>query len=148
MIVVTDRRLLNKQLRDNIRDFSEVKNIVASAFKSSDLKAGLENGKKIINTSPESRNLWLEFTREYVPRERSVWKQQDTVIPVKWAETLEALPVGSTVRLVKTGDRTLIFSTAMNVIGEAQGSLVQSPRGVLVAKTTADHHILALRYYG
>ncbi|MGM1331631.1 DEAD/DEAH box helicase family protein, partial [Klebsiella michiganensis] len=29
VIVVTDRRLLDKQLRDNIKEFSEVKNIIA-----------------------------------------------------------------------------------------------------------------------
>lgn len=51
VIVVTDRKLLDKQLRDNIKDFSEVKNIVAPANKSSDLKAALENGKKIIITT-------------------------------------------------------------------------------------------------
>ena len=51
VIVVTDRRLLDKQLRDNIKEFSEVKNIVAPAFKSSDLKSALENGKKIIITT-------------------------------------------------------------------------------------------------
>lgn len=51
VIVVTDRRLLDKQLRDNIRDFSEVKNIVAPAVRSSDLKSALENGKKIIITT-------------------------------------------------------------------------------------------------
>ena len=51
VIVVTDRRLLDKQLRDNIRDFSEVKNIVAPALRSSDLKSALENGKKIIITT-------------------------------------------------------------------------------------------------
>lgn len=51
VIVVTDRRLLDKQLRDNIRDFSEVKNIIAHAHKSSELKAALENGKKIIITT-------------------------------------------------------------------------------------------------
>lgn len=51
VIVVTDRRLLDKQLRDNIRDFSEVKNIVAHANRSSDLKVALENGKKIIITT-------------------------------------------------------------------------------------------------
>lgn len=51
VIVVTDRRLLDKQLRDNIKDFSEVKNIVAPAFKSSELKSALENGKKIIITT-------------------------------------------------------------------------------------------------
>ena len=50
MIVVTDRRLLDKQLRDNIKEFSEVKNIIAPAHKSSELKAALENGKKIIIT--------------------------------------------------------------------------------------------------
>ena len=51
VIVVTDRRLLDKQLRDNIRDFSEVKNIVAPALRSADLKKALENGKKIIITT-------------------------------------------------------------------------------------------------
>ena len=51
VIVVTDRRLLDKQLRDNIKDFSEVKNIVAPAMRSADLKSALENGKKIIITT-------------------------------------------------------------------------------------------------
>lgn len=51
VIVVTDRRLLDKQLRENIRDFSEVKNILAPALKSSDLKQALEQGKKIIITT-------------------------------------------------------------------------------------------------
>ncbi|MBM7070660.1 type I restriction endonuclease subunit R [Shewanella sp. 202IG2-18] len=51
VIVVTDRRLLDKQLRENIKEFSEVKNIVAPAFKSSELKSALENGKKIIITT-------------------------------------------------------------------------------------------------
>ena len=51
VIVVTDRRLLDKQLRENIRDFSEVKNIIAPALKSADLKLALEQGKKIIITT-------------------------------------------------------------------------------------------------
>jgi type I restriction enzyme R subunit len=51
VIVVTDRRLLDKQIRENIKEFSEVKNIVAPAFKSSELKSALENGKKIIITT-------------------------------------------------------------------------------------------------
>jgi type I restriction enzyme R subunit len=51
VIVVTDRRLLDKQLRENIKEFSEVKNIVAPAYSSAELKAGLENGKKIIITT-------------------------------------------------------------------------------------------------
>lgn len=51
VIVVTDRRLLDKQLRDNIKEFSEVKNIIAPAFSSKDLKESLESGKKIIITT-------------------------------------------------------------------------------------------------
>lgn len=51
VIVVTDRRLLDKQLRENIREFSEVKNIIAPALKSADLKLALEQGKKIIITT-------------------------------------------------------------------------------------------------
>ena len=51
VIVVTDRRLLDKQLRDIIKEFSEVKIIVAPAYRSSDLKSALENGKRIIITT-------------------------------------------------------------------------------------------------
>ncbi|RLA69199.1 MAG: hypothetical protein DRG24_08865 [Epsilonproteobacteria bacterium] len=51
VIVVTDRRLLDKQLRDNIKEFSEVKNIVAPAYSSRELRASLESGKKIIITT-------------------------------------------------------------------------------------------------
>ena len=48
VIVVTDRKILDKQLRENIANFSEVKNIIAPAFSSAELKSNLENGKKII----------------------------------------------------------------------------------------------------
>ena len=51
VIVVTDRRLLDKQLRENIKEFSEVKNIIAPAYKSAELKAALEQGKKVIITT-------------------------------------------------------------------------------------------------
>jgi type I restriction enzyme R subunit len=51
VIVVTDRQLLDRQLRDTIKEFSEVKNIIAPAYKSVDLKRALEQGKKIIVTT-------------------------------------------------------------------------------------------------
>ncbi len=51
VIVVTDRRLLDKQLKENIKEFSEVKNIVAHAHTSKDLRESLEQGKKIIITT-------------------------------------------------------------------------------------------------
>jgi len=51
VIVVTDRRLLDKQIRENIKSFSEVKNIVAPAYSSKELRESLEQGKKIIITT-------------------------------------------------------------------------------------------------
>ena len=51
VIVVTDRRVLDKQLRNTIKQFSEVKNIVAPAMSSQELKLALESGKKIIITT-------------------------------------------------------------------------------------------------
>ena len=51
VVVVTDRRLLDKQLRENIKEFSQVKNIVAPAHTSAELKMNLESGKKIIITT-------------------------------------------------------------------------------------------------
>ena len=51
VIVVTDRRVLDKQLRENIGQFSEVKNIIAPAYSASELKQHLESGKRIIITT-------------------------------------------------------------------------------------------------
>lgn len=51
VIVVTDRRILDRQLRENIKSFSDVKNIVAPAYSSNDLKLALESGKRIIITT-------------------------------------------------------------------------------------------------
>lgn len=51
VIVVTDRRLLDKQIRRNVKQFSVVKNIVAAATTSAELKAALEGGKRIIITT-------------------------------------------------------------------------------------------------
>lgn len=51
VVVVTDRRILDRQLRENIKSFSDVKNIVAPAYTSGDLRIALESGKRIIITT-------------------------------------------------------------------------------------------------
>ncbi|MBD1847613.1 type I restriction endonuclease subunit R [Cyanobacteria bacterium FACHB-63] len=51
VVVVTDRRVLDKQIRDTIKNFSEMKNIIATATSSSELKTALETGKRIITTT-------------------------------------------------------------------------------------------------
>jgi type I restriction enzyme R subunit len=52
VIVVTDRRVLDKQIRDNIKQFAQVNKVVEAIEKGSkQLKQALEDGKKIIITT-------------------------------------------------------------------------------------------------
>lgn len=52
VIVVTDRRVLDKQIRDNIKQFQQVKGVVEAITEGSkQLKEALEEGKKIIITT-------------------------------------------------------------------------------------------------
>jgi len=51
VLVVTDRRILDKQITDNIKAFGHSAGIVAHADSSSDLKTAIENGKRIVITT-------------------------------------------------------------------------------------------------
>ena len=52
VIVVTDRKVLDKQIRDNIKQFAQVNKVVEAIEKGSkQLKEALEDGKKIIVTT-------------------------------------------------------------------------------------------------
>lgn len=53
VIVVTDRRILDKQIRDTIKQFMQVKNTVVWAQHSRDLKKAIQDGKRIIITTVE-----------------------------------------------------------------------------------------------
>ena len=51
VVVVTDRRILDKQIRDTIKQFAQVSAIVGHAERSGDLRKFLKSGKKIIITT-------------------------------------------------------------------------------------------------
>ena len=53
VIVVTDRRILDKQIRDTIKQFMQISNTVAWAEHSSDLTKAITDGKRIIVTTIE-----------------------------------------------------------------------------------------------
>ncbi len=53
VIVVTDRQILDKQIRDIIKQFMQVKNTVVWAQHSGDLKKAIQDGKRIIVTTVE-----------------------------------------------------------------------------------------------
>ena len=51
VVVVTDRKLLDQQIRDTIRQFAQVRSIVGHAQNSGDLRSFLREGKKIVITT-------------------------------------------------------------------------------------------------
>ena len=51
VIVVTDRRVLDRQIRDTIKQFAQVGSVVGHAERSGDLRRFLQAGKKIIITT-------------------------------------------------------------------------------------------------
>ena len=51
MIVVTDRRILDQQIRDTVKQFAQVSATVGHAEHSGDLRGFIESGKKIIITT-------------------------------------------------------------------------------------------------
>lgn len=53
ILVVTDRRILDKQIRNNIKQFAQSNNIVAWAEHSGDLRKAITDGKRIIITTIE-----------------------------------------------------------------------------------------------
>ena len=53
VIVVTDRVILDKQIRDTIRQFAQVGKLVAWAESSGDLRKSIEDGRRIIITTIE-----------------------------------------------------------------------------------------------
>ena len=51
IVVVTDRRVLDRQIRDTVKQFAQVASIVGHAERSGDLRDFLKSGKKIVITT-------------------------------------------------------------------------------------------------
>ena len=60
VVVVTDRRILDQQIRDTIKQFSQVRATLGHAERSGDLRRFLEDGKQIIITTVQKFPFVLE----------------------------------------------------------------------------------------
>ncbi len=65
IIVVTDRRILDRQIRDTIKQFAQVGATVGHAQRSGDLRAFIESGKKIIISTVQKFPFILEEIGHY-----------------------------------------------------------------------------------
>jgi len=69
IIVVTDRRVLDQQIKETIRQFAQVSSTVGHAEHSGDLRKFLESGKKIIiSTVQKFPVIYQEIAEEYQGR--------------------------------------------------------------------------------
>ena len=67
VIVVTDRRILDKQIRDTIKQFMQVKSTFQWAQHAGDLKKAIQDGKRIIVTTVEKfPYISQEIRREHI----------------------------------------------------------------------------------
>ena len=57
IIVITDRRILDKQINDTIKEFTQVKSTVGHAETSGELRQLIEQGKKIIISTVQNSPL-------------------------------------------------------------------------------------------
>ncbi|MFG6598768.1 MULTISPECIES: DEAD/DEAH box helicase [unclassified Sulfitobacter] len=96
----------------------------------------------------ESRSLWEEFTREYIPLERSIWKSQSNIFPIELFDPEKDYLEGASVRLLKKDEDVILLSATMSAIGRLKGSLTRAPKGVMVAKMGSDANTLIVRYFG
>src|SRR5205823_6830911 len=73
IIVVTDRRVLDKQIKDTIKQFAQVSSTVGHAERSGDLKKFIADGKKIIITTVQKFPvIWDEIGDEHRGRKFAI----------------------------------------------------------------------------
>lgn len=70
VIIITDRRNLDKQTRDNVRAFTRSENIVGWSESSDELRCLLESGKKIIITTVQKFSFILSTIRQNLSERR------------------------------------------------------------------------------
>ena len=70
VVVVTDRRLLDRQIRDTIKQFAQVGATVGHATRSGDLRRFIEGGKKIVVSTVQKFPFILDEIRDQ-PADRS-----------------------------------------------------------------------------
>ncbi|MEO0875805.1 MAG: type I restriction endonuclease, partial [Bacteroidota bacterium] len=109
VIVITDRRVLDKQIRDNIKNFAQIKGVVQPITKGSkQLREALEEGKKIIITTIQkfpfvldeigelgSNNFAILIDEAHSSQSGDTAAKMNVALSNRDARNVEALPVAA-----------------------------------------------------
>jgi hypothetical protein len=113
-----------------------------------DSEAVVELGQDAEWPTPESHELWRDFTTSYVPPERSIWSTQSATFEAEWLNLENVPATGVAVKLVGHGDEILILSAKMEKIGRLAEPLIMMSRGITTARVAPDNQYLDVVYHG
>jgi hypothetical protein len=97
----------------------------------------------------ETRRLWLEFWRGYLPESNRVWKKQVLYSKVVWNEGVQVPLIGEALRIQDIGGgRFQVASPSLEVLGQLIGSYAGLPIGLLRGTSIGLGDVLSIEYFG
>ncbi|APC18329.1 DEAD/DEAH box helicase [Pseudomonas frederiksbergensis] len=96
--------------------------------------------------TPETRQLWIEFTEGFEPQERQVWANRSYRGEVAWKDVPP--PPGTAVQLHQWNGQVQVLSSDGSPLGRFQSRINIAHKGLLSVEAGQDVRELAIRYLG
>jgi hypothetical protein len=94
----------------------------------------------------ETRGLWLDFIREFAPRDNRIWARRDYIGTVQWFA--KPAPPGTPVALYHRDGQPLVLAPDGHAIGLLKHALNPNRRGLMRATVAPHAALLDLSYLG
>lgn len=99
--------------------------------------------------TPESHQVWEEFTTNYTLPEKRIWSVKTGQFPVTWLEDVEPPAPGTVVTFhFPADDMPVVMSPAFKRLGSLDIALVGVPSGVFHSTAGPAPHLIEYTYYG
>ncbi|MEW8050616.1 MAG: hypothetical protein AB2809_09595, partial [Candidatus Thiodiazotropha sp.] len=99
--------------------------------------------------TPETHQLWEEFTASYTPPEKRIWSTRTGQLAVSWLDGFVPPPPGSIVTLhFPDGGAPVVMSPAFDRLGTLEVAIARTPSGVFHCIVGQDSAVIEYTYYG
>lgn len=99
--------------------------------------------------TPETYQLWEEFTVSYTPPEKQIWSARAGQFAVSWPEGFVPPPPGSIATLhFPDGGVPVVMSPAFDKLGMLEVVMARAPSGVFHCIVGPDSAVIEYTYYG
>ncbi|SFL20737.1 DEAD/DEAH box helicase [Pseudomonas sp. NFACC46-3] len=96
--------------------------------------------------TPETRQLWVEFTEGFEPQERQVWSNRSYCGGVTWREVPP--PPGTPVQLHNWNGQVQVLSSDGSPVGRFESRINIAHKGLLSVEVGQDVGVLNIKYLG